>query len=215
MMPGDTAGLEALRPRVVGDLSGLPRDVIGMRNLNSWGLVGFMLIEGMGFGLAAASVLYLASQGAGWPPGGVLPPDHLFGLIFTLGLLASEWPNRWLARRAHDHDLRAMRWGMVLMTLFGLALIGVRAFEFMHLNVHWAANAYGSVIWLLMVLHTTHLVTDVADTAVQAGWLFRRRIEEKQYSGAVDNCAYWDFVVVTWLPLYALIYWMPRLWGPA
>ncbi len=200
---------------VVGSVSGLPTDVIGLRSINSWGLIGFMLIEGMGFALAAACMLYLATSGTGWPPAGTAPPDHLYGALFTVGLLASEWPNRWLARRARAHDLPAMRSGMVLVTLIGAALLGICALEFLHLNVHWSDNAYGSTVWLMMVLHTTHVVTDVADTGVQAGWLFARRIEEKQYGGAVDNCAYWDFVVLTWLPLYGLVYWLPRLWGPA
>jgi heme/copper-type cytochrome/quinol oxidase subunit 3 len=200
---------------VVGDLSGLPTDMIGLRSTNSWGLIGFMLIEGMGFALAAACVLYLATLGAGWPPAGTPPPDLAWGALFTLALLASEVPNRWLARRARAHDLPAMRRGAVLVTLAGVALLGIRAMEFAHLNVHWSDNAYGSTLWLLMVLHTTHVVTDVGDTAVQAGWLFADRVEEKQYGGAVDNCAYWDFVVLTWLPIYALVYWLPRVWGPA
>jgi heme/copper-type cytochrome/quinol oxidase subunit 3 len=33
------------------------------------------------------------------------------------------------------------------------------------LNVSWDANAYGSVVWLLLGLHTTHLITDTIDTA--------------------------------------------------
>jgi heme/copper-type cytochrome/quinol oxidase subunit 3 len=210
MTPPDTE-----RPRIVGDLSGLPRDVAGSRNTNAWGLVGFMLIEGMGFALAATCILYLATSGGGWPPAGTAPPDHLYGALFTIGLVATEWPNRWLARRAEAKDLPAMRRGMAAMTLLGLALLGIRALEFMHLNVHWSANAYGSAVWLLMVLHTTHVVTDVADTGVQAAWLFRRDIQEKQFGGAADNCAYWDFVVLTWLPLYLLVYWLPRLWGSA
>ena len=28
---------------------------------------------------------------------------------------------------------------------------------------------------------------------------------------AEDNALYWNFVVVTWLPLYACLYWIPRL----
>jgi heme/copper-type cytochrome/quinol oxidase subunit 3 len=204
---------KAKAPEIVGDLSGLPGNVIGFRNLNSWGIVGFMAIEGMGFALACVVPLYLATQATGWLPAGTPPPDIAFGLAFTLVLLASEWPNRWLAKRAGARDLVAMRRGMLLMTAIGLLLIGIRALELMHLNVRWDDSAYGSTIWLLMVLHTVHLVTDVGDTAVQVTWLYRGKVEDKQFSGAEDNCLYWDFVVLTWLPLYALVYWMPRLWG--
>ena len=85
-------------PEVVGDLASLPGNLLDSRNLNSWGILGFMVIEGMGFALAAVVPLYLATQGTGWPPAGTPPPDIAFGLAFTLLLLASEWPNRWLAK---------------------------------------------------------------------------------------------------------------------
>ena len=42
------------------------------------------------------------------------------------------------------------------------------AFEFNTLNVLWYDNAYGSIIWALLVLHTTHIVTDWVDTVVLA-----------------------------------------------
>ncbi|WP_207540895.1 cytochrome c oxidase subunit 3 [Sabulicella rubraurantiaca] len=203
-----------LRPlRVVGSLSSLPDNVIGAANLNVWGVVAFMMIEGMGFALCGAAALYLASQGKGWPPSGTAPPDLSFGIAFTILLLASEVLNRWVDRKAWAHDLAGLRLGMVLITAVGVVLIGVRALELMHLNVRWSDNAYGSTIWLLMVLHTSHLITDVADTAVQTEWLFRKEIEDKQFSGASDNCLYWDFVVLTWLPIWGLVYWMPRFWG--
>ena len=34
----------------------------------------------------------------------------------------------------------------------------------------------------------------------------RRRLGDVQ-----DNAMYWNFVVVTWLPIYGCIYWIPRL----
>ena len=43
---------------------------------------------------------------------------------------------------------------------FGLVLIAVRGFEFAALNVQWDTNAYGSIVWALLALHTTHIVTD-------------------------------------------------------
>jgi hypothetical protein len=32
--------------------------------------------------------------------------------------------------------------------------------------VRWDANAYGSIVWALLFLHTTHVITDLADTIV-------------------------------------------------
>ena len=33
----------------------------------------------------------------------------------------------------------------------------------------------------------------------------------RRFSDVNDNAVYWDFVVVSWLPIYALIYWFPRV----
>jgi heme/copper-type cytochrome/quinol oxidase subunit 3 len=35
----------------------------------------------------------------------------------------------------------------------------------------------------------------------------------RRFSDVNDNAVYWDFVVVSWLPIYGLIYWFPRLVG--
>lgn len=61
-----------------------------------------------------------------------------------------------------------------------------------------------------MILHTTHLLTDLGDTAVQSLWLFTHEIGEEQFSDVHDNADYWTFVVLCWLPVYALVYWAPR-----
>jgi heme/copper-type cytochrome/quinol oxidase subunit 3 len=61
------------------------------------------------------------------------------------------------------------------------------------------------------VLHTSHVITDLGDTAVLSLWLHTHKIEEDQFADVEDNSLYWSFVVLAWLPLYALIYWLPRL----
>ena len=61
-----------------------------------------------------------------------------------------------------------MRIGMVIMSILGIAPLIVRIFEFPALNVSWDSNAYGSVVWILLGLHTTHIITDLMDTLVLA-----------------------------------------------
>ena len=57
------------------------------------------------------------------------------------------------------------------------------------------------------------LITDLADTLVLAALMFTRHGHNKRRFGDVqDNAMYWNFVVLTWLPIYACLYWVPRLW---
>ena len=53
---------------------------------------------------------------------------------------------------------------LVLMSAVGVLTLIFRWFEFKSLTLHWDTNAYGSLLWVLLGLHTTHLLTDVAET---------------------------------------------------
>jgi len=199
-----------LRETIVGDLSDLPDGAMGPANLEWWGNIGFMLIEGTAFALAIGAYLYLQSMSPSWPPRGDALPGLLWSGIFTVGLLASEIPNLWVARRARQHDARGVRRGTLLMAIIGLVLVALRWFELQHLGVRWDHDAYGAVLWLLMVLHTSHLITDLGDTIVQSAWLYTHKVDTDQFSDVEDNTEYWSFVVIAWVPIYLLLYWLPR-----
>ena len=74
------------------------------------------------------------------------------------------------------------------------------------------ANAYGSIVWFLLVLHT-HLVIDAIDTAVLAALLYPGPFEGKRFVDVSESALYWYFVVLSWLPIYAVIYIAPRMLG--
>ena len=100
---------------------------------------------------------------------------------------------------------------MVVSLLFALAFNAVRIFEFAHLNVMWDRDAYGSIVWVLLGLHTTHIVTDFLDSSVLTVLMFTGPIEEHRFVDVEENAVYWYFVVLAWLPIYGVIYWAPRL----
>ena len=199
------------KPRVAFDLSELPLHGKRSASLTWWGTLGFMLIEGSGFALVLAVYLYLASIATEWPLGAP-PPDLLPGTIITAVLLLSLIPNMLVSRWARQEDLRKVRIGMIVMALLGIAPLVPRAFEFSALNVLWDSNAYGSVTWTLLGLHTTHLITDLIDTLVLSALMLTRHGRNPRRFGDVqDNAMYWNFVVLTWLPIYACLYGIPRL----
>lgn len=198
--------------RLAGDLAHLPDYGYGASALGWWGTLGFVLIEGMAFALGAGALLYLLPLQPRWPPASP-PPDLLWGTLFTAIVIASEWPNIWVARAAKHGELRQVRIGLVVAVAVGLALVVVRAFEFGALNERWDHNAYGSIVWALMLMHTVHLVTDVYDTGVLALLSFTHPMDGRRFSDVEDNAFYWHFVVLAWIVLYGLVYLLPRLLG--
>jgi heme/copper-type cytochrome/quinol oxidase subunit 3 len=192
------------------DVSRLAPGAYGSRSILWWGTMGIILIEGTAFALVIGSYFYLRLRNDTWPPN-VPPPDLRWGVVNTILLLVSAVPNELAKKAAERIDLGAVRLWLVVCLVFGLAFNGVRVLEFTTLNCLWSTNAYGSIVWFLLGLHTTHILTDVLDTGVLALLMFTGPIEEKRFVDVSENAAYWYFVVLTWLPIFAVIYLAPRL----
>ena len=197
--------------RFTRDLSELPTHAFGTRSLTWWGVVGFMLIEGTGFALAIAAYFFLMSQEQLWPPS-ALPPKLLWGTLALAVMLLSQIPNIWVKKAAEEERLRETRIGLVIMSIAVIPLLVLRGFEFANLNIGWDRNAYGSILWALLLLHTTHLLTDWGDTLVLTALMFTQHGSEgRRFVDVSENGLYWHFVVLSWIPLYVVIYWLPRM----
>jgi heme/copper-type cytochrome/quinol oxidase subunit 3 len=176
------------------DVSGLPSYKFSHHSLMWWGIMGMIAIEGTVFALSIGVYFYYLSLAKSWPLGAA-PPGLLWGSLNFALLLVSILPNI----------------GLVVCLVFGIALLAIRALEFTALNVSWDANAYGSIVWLLLGMHTVHLLTDVYDTGVLAALFFAGPVEGKRHVDVSENALYWYFVVYAWIPVYLVIYWAPRL----
>lgn len=199
-----------MRARVVGDLSVLPPVGFRSHSLWGWAVMAFMIMEGMGFALAGGAYLYLMSNAGQWPLDGK-PPDLLWGTLLTVLLVASLAPNYVMSRVSRKRQTGPTKmWATVLLILNTIAL-AIRGVEFAHLNVRWDQDAFGSITWALMLLHTTHLVTDFVDTFFLVVVLFTHPIDTERFSDVDDDAVYWAFVVFAWIPLYLLVYWAPRI----
>jgi cytochrome c oxidase subunit 3 len=199
-------------PRFTDNVADLPTYKFGTSSLTWWGIIGFMLIEGTAFGLAFAAYFFLMGHEQGWPPEGRAAPDVLAGTLFTILILASEVPNTMLKKAANERDVPTVRILLPVMVLIGIVLLVIRGFEFNSLNVRWTENAYGSIIWALLLLHTTHILTDWFDTVVLS-FLMRTPLgyEGRRLVDTDENSLYWRYVWLLWIPIYLMIYWIPRL----
>jgi heme/copper-type cytochrome/quinol oxidase subunit 3 len=197
--------------RLTIDVSQLPTVAFGHRNVSWWGTIGFMVIEGSTLAAAAAALLYLRGNFETWPPRPVLPPDLGIPTIVLVLLLAKLVP-AWLGVRAAKRIDRSgtQRWLAVALVI-GIAAAGFRLLEFQSLNVRWDTNAYGSIVWTTLGLHTSLLLFDVLETATLL-LLLRddERLRLKHYGDVEDGCVYEYFLSLSWVPLFLLLYVLPR-----
>lgn len=198
--------------RAAIDVSGLPDHAFGSRSIMWWATVCVMFIEGSVFVIAIATYFYLQGNESSWPPAGTPLPGLFWPTVNVLVLLSSLVPNQLAKNAAEREDLRGVRLWMTVADLFAVAFVIVRVFEYRHLNVLWDSNAYGSAAWALLSLHSLHLVTDLADSVVLTVLMFTRHAANPvRFVDVSENAFYWYFVVVSWLPIYGVLYWAPRL----
>ena len=194
------------------DVSALPPGAFGSRTVTFWGTLGIVVIESTVFALAIGAYFYLVSRFPAWPPHGVARSRVALGHAQHAHPAWKSGSQRTGAtgRRARRIFGRVRIW-MVVCLVFAVAFNVVRAYEFAHLNVMWDHDAYGSIVWLLLGLHTTHIVTDFLDSSVLTVLMFTGPVEEHRFVDVEENAVYWYFVVLAWLPIYGVIYWAPRL----
>jgi cytochrome c oxidase subunit III len=205
-MTGDAA---VARRRVV-DVSDVPdQGAFGHHGLIWWGTIGFMVIEGSMFVMVIITYFYLRLRVNEWPPS-LEPPALFYGTLNLALLLVSTIPNHLAKVAAERYAQVATQVWLTVGVLFGIALLVVRAFEFTTLNCRWDDNAYGSIVWCLMVLHTMHLATDVVDTGVLTALMFTQPATKRRFIDVSENGLYWYFVVLWWIPIYLTVYFAPR-----
>src|SRR5213075_1829486 len=135
----------------------------------------------------------------------------LAGTLFTILILLSEIPNTMIKKAAEAHDTETVRVLLPVIVAIGAVLLIIRGFEFNSLNVRWTDNAYGSIVWALLLLHTTHIATDWIDTLVLTALMFTKHGPTgRRFVDVSENSLYWRFVWLAWLPIYLLLYWVPR-----
>jgi heme/copper-type cytochrome/quinol oxidase subunit 3 len=201
-----------IEPRFTDDVAELPTYKFGPSSLTWWGIIGFMVIEGGFFALTFAAYFFIMGHEQGWPPEGRQAPDLLAGTLFTIVMLLSEIPNSMIKKAAQARDLAAIRLLLPVMIAIGVVLLIIRGFEFNSLNCRWTDDAYASVIWALLLLHAGHLLTDWFDTVVLTALLYTPvGYEGRRLVDVDENSLYWRYVWLLWIPIYLMIYWVPRL----
>jgi len=191
------------------DVAALPTHAFGPRATLWWGVVTMLCIESVALLLTAIALLYVRGNFPGWPPAGTAPPRLTAATLDTAVLLLSLLPMRLAERAARSRERFWTAAIFGFMALVGLACCALRYFELAALNCRWDDHAYGSAVWLLVGMHTAHLIGATLENGLLAAVIVGP-VEPKHYVDADSNAFYWYFIVFGWLPVYALVYLWPR-----
>jgi cytochrome c oxidase subunit III len=175
-----------------------------------WGICGLMLIEGIVFSSLIASYLYLRLVADAWPPAGVDPPKLLLPSINTAVLVSSSF----FIHKA-DHGIRKgdQKWlvgGLGAGIALSIVFLVLKYVEYSGLDYRWDSHAYGSISWTIAGFHSAHVIALLLKTIVMETLAIRGYFNEDRNIGVQVNGLYWHFVVGVWLPLYVLLYFVPR-----
>jgi heme/copper-type cytochrome/quinol oxidase subunit 3 len=192
------------------DASKLSRITFGHRNITWWATAGFIVIEGTTLMVLMVSYVYLRRNFPQWPPPPTALPDLLLPSINLVVVLSAIIPMAFARRAAHEMDLRRVQRCLVLTVLLSVAAVALRAFDFAALNVRWDAHAYGSIVWMLVGMHSSLLLVDLIETTVITAITFTRRMERKHFIDIEEAGVYQFFLSLSWVPVYLLVFIGPR-----
>jgi heme/copper-type cytochrome/quinol oxidase subunit 3 len=199
-----------MKRRAVIDVSKLPEFAFGQRAITWWGVMGFLAIESTMLVICFVSYFYLCTRVTDWPPPPTELPNLFIPTINLAVMLISIVPMYLVNRAAKRLEKRKVLIWTIVCVIVGLVFITIRGFEFTALNVSWDTNAYGSIVWTIIVIHTFHIVSEVIETMVMTIILARGHDEPKYFVDSTDNALYWYFIIGIWIPCYVIIFLAPR-----
>jgi cytochrome c oxidase subunit 3 len=148
----------------------------------------------------------LRTRSPHWPPGGAAPPALRFGLASVALFAISLAPARWIKVQAFQQSRPKVRLGLAILAVVAFLLIGIRFFEFTVLHCRWTDNAYASSLWVLLGIHTGHLITEWIETIVVLIIASTPRMNGIRFADAAMNTDYWYFVVASAFLVDLVIY---------
>ena len=176
-------------------------------DLRIFGLLVFLVAEGMIFlGLFGSYLAFRAILPA-WPPEGTPKLELLLPGVNTLILISSSFVIHKADTAIKKNDVLGMQtWLAITAAMGGIFLVG-QLYEYSHLEFTLNTNLFASSFYVLTGFHGLHVFIGLlAIVAV----LWRSRVaghySNEKHFGVEAAEIYWHFVDVVWIILFGLIY---------
>ncbi len=172
-----------------------------------FGVIVFLVAEGMIFlGLFAAYLTFRAVAPV-WPPEGSPERELLLPGINTVILIASSFVIHNADTAIKKNNVAGLRNWFIATAIMGIIFLAGQVYEYSHLEFGLRSNLYASTFYVLTGFHGLHVCFGVL---LILGVLWRSlkpdHYSSKSHFGVEAAEIYWHFVDIVWIILFVLLY---------
>jgi cytochrome c oxidase subunit III len=172
-----------------------------------FGLVLFLIAEGMIFMGMFGAYLAFRSTLPAWPPEGTPKLELLLPGINTVNLIASSFVIHNADTAIKKNNLRGMQLWFGITGLMGILFLVGQVYEYTHLEFGLTQNLFASAFYVLTGFHGLHVTIGVL-AILSVLWRSRKagHYSDEKHFGIEAAELYWHFVDVIWIILFGLLY---------
>ncbi|OUL33546.1 heme-copper oxidase subunit III [Nostoc sp. T09] len=172
-----------------------------------FGLIVFLVAEGMIFMGLFGAYLAFRSILPVWPPAGTPELELLLPGVNTVNLIASSFVMHNADTAIKKNDTKGMRTWLAITAAMGTIFLVGQVYEYTHLEFGLTTNLFASAFYVLTGFHGLHVTLGVL-AIVAVLWRSRRpgHYSNEKHFGIEAAEIYWHFVDVIWIILFGLLY---------
>lgn len=196
-------------PRIVR-MEALPVRVTGAKAPMWWAMVLLVTIESTVFATLFSSYFYLRFAVPEWPPADLPEPKLMLPIVNTGVLFASSVAVLIASSGIRKGKLGRLKWGMGIGVLLEIVFFVIKVILSQTIGYDGTDHAYGSIFFTISRLHTFHVL--VAVLMAGSAWVLAMRgyyTQERRLGIQVINL-YWQFVAIVWIPVFVVLFLVPR-----
>ena len=177
-----------------------------------WGNAIMITLEGAGLAVLVFTYFYIWRSFDTWPPTGTKVPDLGVSTINVAVLVVSILPMWHVAHLALRFERpRVLGLWLLVCVLLGFTAAILRLLEFKGVHTRWNSNAYGTIVWAILLVHFAHIIAATLETLVLGILMLRGPVKDLHFVDVTRNAIYWYFVALSWVVFYAIVILGPRL----
>jgi heme/copper-type cytochrome/quinol oxidase subunit 3 len=164
-----------------------------------WGMVCLIMTEGTIFAALIGSYFFYRAASKQWPPPGIEQPKLTLSIIMSFVLWGSSIPMVYAERGIKHGNQTRLRLGLMAAWVMGAAFLGYSMKDFSELKFRWGENAYSSIYYTTVGLHTFHVFVGLVMSAVVQTKAWLGKFSEERHVTVQVYGMYWHFVDAVWL----------------